>query len=195
VSADIEAGYGQTVEEVLETVKAVAAAGAIGINLEDGTGDPNRSIFDISSQVEKIAAIKELSESGNMPLFINARTDLYWLNAGDSSTRLQEALKRTKAYQDAGADCIFIPGLTDRKIIKRIREEISCPINLLVDPEMPSLSELSDIGIERLSCGSGPFRATLTYLRTISEEIVNHQTFHQMTNGVLSYKRLTEFIQ
>jgi len=76
VSADIEAGYGQTVEEVLETVKAVAAAGAIGINLEDGTGDPNRPIFDISSQEEKIAAIKELSESRNMPLFINARTDL-----------------------------------------------------------------------------------------------------------------------
>lgn len=196
VSADIEAGYGQTVEEVLETVKAVAAAGAIGINLEDGTGDPNRPIFDITSQVEKITAIKELSESRNMPLFINARTDLYWLNIGDSSTRLQEAIKRAKAYQDAGADCIFIPGLTDRKIIKRIREEISCPINLLVDPEMPSLSELSGIGIERLSCGSVPFRATLTFLRTISEEIVNRQTFHQMTNGdVLSYKRLTEFIQ
>ncbi|MEK3820294.1 isocitrate lyase/phosphoenolpyruvate mutase family protein [Cytobacillus sp. FSL W8-0315] len=196
VSADIEAGYGQTVEEVLETVKAVAAAGAIGINLEDGTGDPNRPIFDITSQVEKITAIKELSESRNMPLFINARTDLYWLKIGDSSTRLQEAIKRAKAYQDAGADCIFIPGLTDRKIIKKIREEISCPINLLVDPEMPSLSELSEIGIERLSCGSVPFRATLTFLRTISEEIVNRQTFHHMTNGdVLSYKRLTEFLQ
>lgn len=196
VSADIEAGYGQTADEVLETVKAVAAAGAIGINLEDGTGDPNRPIFEISSQREKIAAIKELSESRNMPLFINARTDIYWLNIGDSSTRLQEALKRAKAYQAAGADCIFIPGLTDMKIIKKIREEISCPINLLVDPEMPSLSELSNIGIERLSCGSVPFRATLTYLRTISEEIVNRQTFHQMTNGdVLSYRRLTEFIK
>ncbi|KML44375.1 isocitrate lyase/PEP mutase family protein [Cytobacillus firmus] len=196
VSADIEAGYGVTVEEVLETVKAVAAAGAIGINLEDGTGDPDSPIFDISSQEEKIAAIKELSESNNMRLFINARTDLFWLNAGDSSTRLREAVKRAKAYQDAGADCIFIPGLTDRKSIKKIREEVSCPINLLVDPEMPSISELSEIGIERLSCGSVPFRATLTYLRTISEEIVNRQTFHQMTNGdVLSYRKLTEFIQ
>ncbi|MEH6989335.1 isocitrate lyase/phosphoenolpyruvate mutase family protein [Cytobacillus firmus] len=153
-------------------------------------------MFDISSQEEKIAAIKELSESSNMRLFINARTDLFWLNAGDSSTRLREAVKRAKAYQDAGADCIFIPGLTDRKSIKKIREEVSCPINLLVDPEMPSISELSEIGIERLSCGSGPFRATLTYLRSIGEEIVNNQTFHQMTNGdVLSYRRLTEFIQ
>ena len=131
-----------------------------------------------------------------MPLFINARTDLYWLNIGDSSIRLQEAVKRAKSYQDAGADCIFIPGLSDRKIIKKIREEISCPINLLVNAEMPSLSELSEIGIERLSCGSGPFRATLTYLRSIGEEIVNNQTFHQMTNGdVLTYRRLTEFIQ
>ncbi|WP_368296960.1 isocitrate lyase/phosphoenolpyruvate mutase family protein [Cytobacillus firmus] len=196
VSADIEAGYGVTVEEILETVKAVAAAGAIGINLEDGTGDPNRPIFDISSQVEKIAAIKELSESSNMRLFINARTDLFWLNAGDSSTRLREAVMRAKAFQDAGADCIFIPGLTDRKDIKKIREEVPCPINLLIDPEMPSISELSEIGIERLSCGSVPFRATLTYLRTISEEIVNRQTFHQMTNGdVLSYRRLTEFMK
>ncbi|MGY6211485.1 isocitrate lyase/PEP mutase family protein [Cytobacillus firmus] len=196
VSADIEAGYGVTVEEVLETVKAVAAAGAIGINLEDGTGDPDSPIFDISSQEEKIAAIKELSESSNMRLFINARTDLYWINAGDSSTRFREAVNRAKAYQDAGADCIFIPGLTDRTSIKKIREEIACPINLLVDPEIPSISELSEIGIERLSCGSGPFRATLTYLRSIGEEIVNNQTFHQMTNGdVLSYRKLTEFIQ
>ncbi|MDQ0859730.1 isocitrate lyase/phosphoenolpyruvate mutase family protein [Bacillus sp. V2I10] len=195
VSADIEAGYGQTVEEVLETVKTVFTTGAIGINLEDGTGDSNRPVFDISSQKEKIAAIKELSESNNTSLFINARTDIYWLNVGDASLRFREALKRAKAYQDAGADCIFIPGLNDRKTIKNIREEISCPINLLVDPEMPSLTELSNIGIERLSCGSGPFRATLTLLRTISEEIVNHQTFHQMTDGVISYRKITEFMQ
>ncbi|WP_096185661.1 isocitrate lyase/PEP mutase family protein [Evansella halocellulosilytica] len=195
VSADIEAGYGENVEEVLETVKRIITAGAIGINLEDGTGDRDHPVFDLSTQVETITAIKEFSESNHFPLFINARTDIYWLNVGEASTRFNEAVKRAKAYQEAGADCIFIPGLHDKNAIQHIREEISCPINLLVNQEMPSLTELSNIGIERVSCGSAPFRATITMLQTMSEEIIKNQTFHQMTDDVLSYNRVAELME
>lgn len=194
VSADIEAGYGQSVAEVVQTVKDIVAAGAVGINIEDGTGDPSKPVFSISEQKEKIAAIKAFSQSSDTPLFVNARTDIYWLKIGDPLSRFQEAAKRAKAYQEAGADCLFVPGLTDREEIQKMRAGISIPINLLVDPETPSLTELSAIGIERLSCGSAPFRATATLLAAICEQIVNDQTFSHLTKDVLSYSSITKIM-
>ncbi|UOQ43750.1 isocitrate lyase/phosphoenolpyruvate mutase family protein [Halobacillus salinarum] len=196
VSADIESGYGGNVKEVVETARKIIESGAVGINIEDGTGNPDRPLCDLSLQMEKIAAIKRLSDSKeDGTLFINARTDTYWLNIGDPSTRLAETIKRAKWFEESGADCIFIPGLFDREIIQNLRKEISCPINLLAGSEIPSLPELSNIGIERLSCGSGPFRATVTLLKTISDEIMNQQTFHRMTDGVLSYEKVSKIIQ
>jgi 2-methylisocitrate lyase-like PEP mutase family enzyme len=194
VSADIEAGYGETVEEIIETVRQVISVGVVGINLEDSTNNPNDPLYDISLQKKKITAIKELSESMRLPLFINARTDMYWLNIGDPSSRFQETIKRANTYQEAGADCIFIPGVSNVEMIKALRKEISCPINLLAGPDSPSLEEFSKRGIERISCGSGPFRATATLLKRISEEIINHGTFHQMTDNILSYDEISDFM-
>lgn len=194
ISADIEAGYGTSVEEVVENVRQIILAGVVGINLEDGTGNPDDPIFDVSLQAEKIAAIKELSQSLNAPLFINARTDLYWLHISDPVFRLQSAINRTKAYQKAGADCIFIPGVKTIDTIKKLRQEISCPINLLAGADMPSLSRLSEIGIERVSSGSAPFRATLTLLRKISEDIINHGNFQRIIDDVITYNDTAELI-
>lgn len=195
VSADIEAGYGKSVKEVVQTVERVVEAGAIGINLEDGIGNSEQLVFELESQKEKILAIKEWSSTNHVPLFINARTDIYWLNVGEPSTRFAEASKRAKAYQEAGADCIFIPGLTDQEAIKKVRGVITCPINLLADAALPSLAALSTIGIERVSCGSAQFRATTTLLQTISEEILTKKSFHHMTDGVLSYGEIAKLMQ
>ncbi len=190
ISADIEAGYGITVEEVVTNVQRIIETGAVGINIEDGTGDADEPIGDISSQTEKIAAIKERSITSESGLFINARTDIYWLGIGDPSSRFQKTLERVRAYEEAGADCIFIPGLYDKETIHNLRAEISCPINLLVSPDLPALEELSKIGIERVSTGSAPFRATVTLLEKLSEEINNDQTFHLMTENVLPYGKI-----
>lgn len=196
VSADIEAGYGSTVEEVVETVKKVLTAGAIGVNLEDATGNPKDPIFECTLQMEKIAAIRQFAESQEgAQLFINARTDLYWLDIGDTETRFHQAVTRAKAYQEAGADCIFIPGLNHIGDIQRFRNEISCPINLLASSKMPSLTDLSKVGIERISCGSGPFRATVNLLRAISDEIINEQTFYHMTKDEIPYIDITALME
>lgn len=192
VSVDIEAGYGKSIEEVLKNVKQVIAIGAVGINMEDGTGDPDNPISDISLQKEKISAIKNLSDSLNASLFINARTDLYWLNIGDPSTRFHALLKRVKAYEEAGADCIFIPGLSNEEMIQEVRKNIASPINLLINAATPHVETLSKIGIKRLSCGSAPFRATVTLLKKISEEIIKHHTFHQIKEDVLSYEKIVK---
>ncbi|OZU88655.1 dihydrouridine synthase [Virgibacillus indicus] len=195
VSADIEAGYGETISEIVDKMKKVTATGVVAINIEDGTGNSNQTLYDISFQQEKIAAIKELSDSHKeSSLFINARTDTYWLNIGNPSEQFEETVKRIKSFVKAGADCIFVPGLNNREIIKNLRNEIACPINLLASPETPSLTELSRIGVERLSCGSGPFRSSVTLLKAISEEIINQQSFHRMTDGVLPYGEVTKLM-
>jgi len=193
VSADIEDGYGRSVEEVVESVKKVILAGAVGINLEDSTTSPDNPLYDISQQQEKIKAIKALADTVGIPLFINARTDVYWLNIGEPATQLEETIRRAQAYQDAGADCVFIPGISNLNTIQSIREAISCPINLLAGSGMPSLSVLSTIGIERISCGSGPYRAMASLLKKMGDEIMNEGTFHHMTSDVISYQDVMNY--
>ncbi|ALC83525.1 MULTISPECIES: isocitrate lyase/PEP mutase family protein [Bacillus] len=192
ISADIEAGYGKSVQEVRENVRQIISTGVVGINLEDGTGNPDAPIYDLSLQCEKIAAIKELCDSLKMPLFVNARTDLFWLNIGNPEERLIIAINRCKAYQEAGADSIFVPGLKNTDAINILRQEISIPINLLIDAETPSLQMLSEIGIERVSTGSAPFRATVTFLKRVSEDIIKRGDFQQIADGVISYHELAK---
>ncbi|MHA6260180.1 isocitrate lyase/PEP mutase family protein [Sporosarcina sp. CAU 1771] len=195
VSADIEAGYGFTIDELVNNVREVIIAGAIGINIEDGTGDLIDPLTDVLVQSENIEAIRELSNSLNIPLFINARTDLYWANVGEPEERLLETIHRANAYVEAGADCIFVPGVTDIEAIEILRKEITVPINLLSNPLLPTLEELSTIGIERVSTGSGPFRATVSMLNSIADELYNKGTFEQLTKNVLSYEEVEEMLK
>ncbi|EME73995.1 isocitrate lyase/phosphoenolpyruvate mutase family protein [Bacillus sonorensis] len=190
VSADIEAGYGTSPEEISENVRKVVSTGVVGINIEDGTGSPGQPLRDASLQADAIAAVRQL----DLPLFINARTDVYWLGIGDPAFRFQSAVKRANIYREAGADCIFIPGVDDIETIVRLRKGISGPLNVLAGSDTPSVKQLSDTGVERISCGSAPFRACLTLLNTISEEIITRGTFQHMTDGVLSYHETAEWM-
>jgi len=194
VSADIEAGYGNTVQDVVNNVREIIEGGIVGINLEDGTGDASHPLYDIALQQEKIKAIRELSVSTDLPLFINARTDTYWLEIRNPAQRFHETVKRAHAYQEAGADCIFVPGLNDVRLIRELRKEITCPINLLVSPDLPSVKVLSSIGIERVSTGSAPFRSAVTQMRKNSELIMNQEEFHGITDDILSYGEVSDIV-
>jgi len=103
VTADLEAGYGTTVKEMLETVKAAIDAGVIGMNLEDVTGDEESSLVNLSLQVEKIRAINETAKSRGVPWVLNARTDVYLMPIGPEATRFERTVERLRAYRDAGA--------------------------------------------------------------------------------------------
>src|SRR6266571_5088037 len=105
VTADLEAGYGTTVKDMAETVKAAIDAGAIGMNLEDVTGDGESSLVDLSLQAEKIRAIHATAKSLGVPFVLNARTDIYLMPIGEEATRLERTVERLRAYRDAGADC------------------------------------------------------------------------------------------
>ncbi|WP_099361226.1 isocitrate lyase/PEP mutase family protein [Fredinandcohnia onubensis] len=195
VSADIESGFGKTTKEILHTIEQLISAGVVGINFEDGTGDINSPIYDPILQQEKIAAIREYCDSIGFPLFINARTDIFWLNIGEPESRIDEAIHRVKLYEEAGADCVFVPALKDVDEIQKLRSAVKCPINLLAVPGLPSIDELSEIGIERVSTGSSPFRASTSLLKQIGDEIVNQRTFSKMTYNVLSYGEVSGLVK
>ncbi|MEU3839331.1 isocitrate lyase/phosphoenolpyruvate mutase family protein [Streptomyces sp. NPDC028635] len=148
VTADIEGGYGRDAARVADTVTGVLEAGAVGVNIEDGTRPP----ADLEARLQ---AARGAAERAGVALFLNARTDTYLLGLGDPTTRLRDTLERARRYVDAGADGIFVPGVTDPATIKELTEAISVPVNIMAGPGAPDVAELGALGVARVSLGSG----------------------------------------
>jgi 2-methylisocitrate lyase-like PEP mutase family enzyme len=183
VTADVEAGYGNTPETAGRTAAAVIDSGAVGMNLEDATGDAARPLFELPLQLEKIKAVRESANRLHVPLILNARTDVYLLQLGDPAKRYDDAVKRLQAFRDAGADCVFVPGLRDASTIGRLVADLRCPVNILAGPGSPSIPELRKLGVARVSLGSGPMRAALGVLRRVTDELGKTGTYTAMENA------------
>ena len=177
VSVDIEAGYGKTVDEVCDTVQKVFEMGAVGINLEDTDPETNQ-LIGIDQQADRIRAIHKLITKNNLPLFINARTDVYWSSNISLDKRYEEALRRLLAYKAAGADGIFVPGLNDVSIISKLHSATNLPVNVLGGTWITSIDFLKNTGIARISIGSGIFRSEVTYTQ---------QVYRQFSRGDFSF--------
>jgi len=177
VTADAEAGYGDRPEDAGQTARQAIEAGAIGMNLEDGTGNPEHPLVDLSLQLEKIRAVREAALKSGVLLVLNARTDVYLDQVGPAETRYDETIKRALAFRDAGADCIFVPGVRDAVTISKLVKDIQAPVNILAGPGSPSVPELEKLGVARVSLGSGPMRATLGVLRRIAQEVRTSGTY------------------
>jgi 2-methylisocitrate lyase-like PEP mutase family enzyme len=147
LTADIEGGYSSDPMQVAELVLRVIDAGAVGINIEDGSG----SVDLLCAKIEHIRA--HVLQAG-VDVFINVRTDVYLRGLADKESRLTETLSRAAAYKRAGADGIFVPGLSGPGEIKQLCAQIPLPINLMAVPGLPALAELRALGIKRLSAGS-----------------------------------------
>ncbi|MFI7015917.1 isocitrate lyase/phosphoenolpyruvate mutase family protein [Streptomyces sp. NPDC050164] len=146
VSVDAEGGFSDDPDEVAEFARELHAVGVVGINLEDGLGPADR-------HAAKIAAVKEAVPG----LFVNARTDTHWLGDGDAT----DTLARLDAYQQAGADGVFVPGLTDLRQIATLVRHVHAPLNVLYSPGGPSVPHLADVGVRRISLGSLLYRRAL----------------------------------
>jgi len=177
VTADVEAGYGDRPEDAAQTARGVIEAGAVGMNLEDGTDDPQHPLADLPSQLEKIRAVREAALNSGVRLVLNARTDVYLLQVGPPEKRYDETLRRLLAYRDAGADCVFAPGVPDAETITRLVRDVQCPLNILAGPGSPSIPEMEKLGVARVSLGSAPMRATLGLLRRMAEELKSSGTY------------------
>jgi 2-methylisocitrate lyase-like PEP mutase family enzyme len=177
VTADTEAGYGNRPEDAARTAQGVILAGAVGMNLEDATENRECPLVDLALQLEKIAAVRESARSAAVPLVLNARTDVYLLQVGPPEKRYDEALQRLAAFRDAGADCVFLPGVRDAETIGRLVQDLRCPVNILAGPGSPPIPELRKLGVARVSLGSGPMRATLGLLQRVAQELKNAGTY------------------
>jgi len=169
VTADMEAGYGPTVGDAEATARGVIASGAIGLNFEDF--DPAAdALYDADEAAARIAAIRRVAGKFNVPLVINARTDVYLAEIGEPAGRMAETLRRAALYRNAGADCIFVPGVYDGPTIGELCRSIDAPVNVLANASMPDLPELRRLGVARVSLGSAPYRRALTALRDLAIE-------------------------
>lgn len=192
VSADIEAGYGATPQTVAETVRRTIDAGAVGVNLEDGA-IPASGLLERDRHVERIRAARDAATEAGVPVVINGRTDVFWRDIRPAATRVERAVDRANAYLAAGSDCAFVPGVTDPTTIEALVDGIHGPVNVLGGPGAPSVPTLAELGVARVSVGSGPMRATLGLLRAISEELRADGTYERM-EAAIPYDELHELL-
>jgi 2-methylisocitrate lyase-like PEP mutase family enzyme len=184
LTADIESGFGRTPAEVAETVRMVIEAGAVGINLEDGVQERRGELYEVAQALERLDAAREAAAKAGVPIVINARTDVFLLGVGPKEERLGHAVRRANIYREAGADCLFVPGVRDAQTIGALAKQINGPINILVGPTSPTTGELERLGVARVSVGSWPGLAALTLARKIAQELLDAGTYTFATDAI-----------
>lgn len=197
VTADLEAGYGPKPEDTAETIRRAIKAGLVGANLEDGTHKRDQPLSPLELAVARIRAARQAGEAAGVPFVINARTDVYLaariFGRKTDATDFDEAVRRGRAYRDAGADCIFIPGLEDRELIGRLVTAIGGPINILAGPTSPSVPELKALGVARVSVGGLVAEAAFGLIRRAATELRTSGTY-RFSEGMLSYPELNKLM-
>lgn len=194
VTADLESGYGKTPEEIADFTKAMIAAGAVGLNFEDVTGDHESSHVELGLQVKKICAIRETSAAIGVPLVINARTDVYLMPIGPEATRFERTIERLLAYREAGADCLFVPGLCDRETIAKLVKAVGAPLNILASPGCPSLDDLEKLGVARVSAGSSAMRAAMGAFQRVAKDWLAHGSYDSLLQVTIPYAELNRMM-
>jgi 2-methylisocitrate lyase-like PEP mutase family enzyme len=199
VTVDIEAGYGDDLNEIVDSVKKIIATGIVGINIEDSI-NLSPVLVDVMEFCERISAIRALSDSLGFHLVINTRTDSFYTSSGSPREKLSESIKRGNQYREAGADCIFVQPVWERETIATLVKEINAPINILANPGIgaglpPSVRELQDLGVARLSLGSSVMKATLALIKKIADELSEKGTYNilfdslaPLSDAALAYK-------
>jgi len=184
VNADGERGYGGP-EEIAATVVAFVEAGAAGMNLEDSVSSGQaRGLAPIPDHLEKIAAVMETKRGLGSDFFLNARVDVFAIMRDDPKAALGEAIKRGNAYAEAGADCIFYLGVSDRETLATLVKEVAAPISAFAVADTPSVAELEEIGVARVSYGSAFQRAALAALKRFAEGIREPDGHSAMREGM-----------
>jgi 2-methylisocitrate lyase-like PEP mutase family enzyme len=240
VTADIESGFAANVTALETSITQIIQAGAVGVNLEDvmpanpahqiagpentdaKNAEPLRHgspLFPLPEQIARIQAARRAAHAAGIHLVINARTDAYWQAGVSPAEAIRGTLERGKAYLQAGADCIFVPGLRDPDHIKTVIDHLSAglrtadlpapdrrtndlqavhrvaPVNILAGPGVPSIPELAKLGVKRVSYGSGPHRAAMGLLRRMADEARTSGTFKALTEGAVPYEEINGLFQ
>ncbi len=182
VSADAENGYGHDPAEVAESVRLFAACGAVGASIEDYSATFG-SLYDRVQARDRIAAAKQAAESVGFPFTLTARAECYLVGHPEP---FEESVARANLYREAGADCLFVPGVSDARTISALVKEIDGPVNVVMGltGNMLSVAELEALGVKRVSIGGSLARATFGLVREAANEIREQGTFHYSSNQI-----------
>lgn len=180
VTGDVEGGY----DDLAETVRAVVAAGACGINLEDTPGVGGETLLAPEAQAERIRAAREATSAAGGDLVINARIDVYLFQAGAPETRFDETVRRANLYRKAGADCLFVPGVVDAETIGKLVRAIDGPINVMAGPGAPSIPDLGKLGVARVSLGPAVALAALAATQRAARELLEQGTYRALEQSL-----------
>jgi 2-methylisocitrate lyase-like PEP mutase family enzyme len=183
VSADIEAGYGRTPDAVAATVTAVVHAGAVGVNLEDRSEQHESPLFEPREQAERLAAARAAADRLAVPVWINARTDVYLVGAAPAEERLASTLERSAAYAAAGADSLFVPGLIDLAAISELAAG-PLPVAVMAWAGAPAVSALASAGVVRISLGSAIAQAAYAVAARATTELLTNGTYDSSADGI-----------
>jgi 2-methylisocitrate lyase-like PEP mutase family enzyme len=184
VTADIETGYagsgdGFDAKRLRDTIRAVLDAGAVGINFED-SGD--RPLTDTGEQCRRLEMVREAADAAGVDLFINARTDTY-LSGGYPERAFDETVNRSRAYLAAGASGIFVPGLTDLHVLHELSRRIDAPLNALAGVGAPSVGELHDAGVQRISIGGNTAKAAYATVSRVAGEVLGDGNWSELVGA------------
>ena len=173
VTVDLESGYGDVPDAVGMTIGMAIEVGAAGCNLEDSF-PANGELRKPSDQVDRIACARQVAEEANIRFFINVRTDVFFQRSAEhhDNTMLEDAIERARLYAAAGADGVFVPGLVDIHLIRRLAEASRLPVNVMVVDERPSVSILAQNGVARVSCGPRPYLLAMKALEEATRAAV-----------------------
>jgi 2-methylisocitrate lyase-like PEP mutase family enzyme len=168
VTADIEAGQGPAPADVATAVDDVITAGAVGVNIEDSIPATRGELFTIEDHCDRLRAARAAAERRSLPLFINARCDVYFGARIAGAERPRQLLERATAYTEAGASGVFVPGLTDLDVLARLCDTVGVPVNVMVAPGLPSVEDLATAGVRRISQGGAGFLLAAGYLERMT---------------------------
>lgn len=192
VSADLEHGFGDDPDVVAETVRRGAEVGLVGCSIEDSTKRPDDPLYDLEKAAERIRAAAEAAHSLPFPFTLTARAENFLVGRPD----LDDTIRRLQAYQEAGADVLYAPGLRSRDDIASVVRSVDRPVNVLMGmPDVPfSLSDLSSLGVKRVSVGSALSRAALGAFLRAATEMRDQGTF-TFANDAVSYRDVSEMLE
>jgi len=175
VSADLEKGFGDAPSVVAETVQLAAQAGLVGCSIEDATGNKDKPLYPFRDAVERVRAAAQAATRLPFPFTLTARTENFLRGNPD----LEDTINRLQAFEKAGADVLFAPGLPDLESVRKVCEAVSRPVNFMVGIKGKSFSvaELEQAGVRRISLATSLFRAAMTSLIDAAREVKEHGTF------------------
>ena len=185
VTADVEGGYTDDLGKLADNIKAVIGAGAVGINLEDGSRNPDL-------HARKIEAARKAADAAGVPLFINARTDVILKGLAEGHAAYADVAQRAAGYRDAGADGIFVPGAKDEDLIGRLADAIALPLNIMLLPGLAPAERLQALGVRRLSSATAPFRATYAPLAKAAGDYLQTGSYEAFSAGAEGLANLNE---